>query len=267
MVQKERNDDQPEGTVIRTDPDAGQKLKEGQTIVFVVSDGPTLSMLPDVTGQLLEQATSTLGDANLAIQVAEEVFSEDIPTGIVISWTVPAQPGLTVGMDVMQQTVVSVVVSKGPEPRIVPNLVGLDPAAAQAAVEGLKLEFVRDVDRFSPDIPLGIVMDQSVPAGTEIARGETIVVAVSKGIEYIPAPSLAGLNLDQIKATLESVGLALGTVTGPTDGSGTLVRATVNGVGVFLGDPLPRGTALDLEYAPPPTTTTEAATTTSSSTP
>ncbi len=255
VTQRERSDEQPEGTVIRTEPDAGQKLKEGQTIVFVVSDGPTLSALPDVTGQSLEQASSTLDAAKLAIEVAEEVFSEDIPTGIVISWTVPAQPGLTVGMDVMQQTVVSVVVSKGPQPRVVPNLVGLDPAAAQAAVEGLQLKFVRDVDRFSPDVPLGIVMDQSVPAGTEIARGETVVVAVSKGIEYIPAPSLAGLNLDQIKATLESVGLALGTVTGPSDGSGMLVRATVNGVGVFLGDPLPRGTALDLEYAPPPTTT------------
>lgn len=255
VTQRERSDEQPEGTVIRTEPDAGQKLKEGQTIVFVVSDGPTLSALPDVTGQSLEQASSTLDAAKLAIEVAEEVFSEDIPTGIVISWTVPAQPGLTVGMDVMQQTVVSVVVSKGPQPRVVPNLVGLDPAAAQAAVEGLQLKFVRDVDRFSPDVPLGIVMDQSVPAGTEIARGETVVVAVSKGIEYIPAPSLAGLNLDQIKATLQSVGLALGTVTGPSDGSGMLVRATVNGVGVFLGDPLPRGTALDLEYAPPPTTT------------
>ncbi len=248
VVQRERNDDQPQNSIIRTEPPAGTKIKTGGTIVFVVSDGLTLSTLPNVTGQTLDQATATVADSNLDLVVGEEVFDEVIPAGTVISWMVPAQPGLTEGMEVMQRTVVSVVVSKGPAPRQVPQLIGLDPAAAQAAVEGLQLVFVRDVDRFSPDVPAGLVMDQSLPPGTEIARGDTVIVAVSMGPDLVVMPSLEGQTFEQIKATLAAAGLAVGEVTGPTDGSGFLVSVTVDGRDVQVGEMLLRGTALDFEY-------------------
>jgi serine/threonine-protein kinase len=126
VVQTERDDDQAQGNIIRTDPAAGEKLKENNTIVFVVSAGPTLSTLPDVTGLPVADATATLSASRLDLTVADSVFDEVVPKDAIISWTVPAQPGLTAGTEVMQRTVVAVVVSKGPQPRVVPLLIGLD---------------------------------------------------------------------------------------------------------------------------------------------
>jgi serine/threonine-protein kinase len=249
VVDTERNDDHPVGEIIRTDPPAGTELDEGATIVFVVSDGPTLTKLPDVTGKSVDEATAELTAAKLATDVAAQVFDEVQPEGTVMSWTVPAQPGLKAGMEVIQQTVVALTVSKGPKPRIVPQLIGLDPAAAQAAAEALQLKLERDVDRFSNDVPAGIVLDQSQPAGSEIPRGATMVIAVSKGPDLVDVPSLDGLTIDQIRDTLAAAGLQVGKVTGPTTGS--IARVTANGKAIHLGDKLLRGTALDFEYVAP----------------
>ncbi len=266
VVQKERNDVQPLGNVIRTDPAAGANLKEGSTIIFVVSDGPTLSVLPDVTGQTVEAATATLAAVNLSIALDKEVFCEkvplagelacdDVPAGSVISWMIAEQPLVVAGTEVMQQTVVGVTVSKGPAPRTVPNLKGLDEATAIKMMTDLGLMVVRDADIFSDEFVAGLVADQSLPEGTELAAGETVVYAVSKGVELVAMPAFDGLTYDQLFAAIEAVGLDVGAVSGPTDGSAPLTGVSVAGQPVVAGQPLPIGAVVDLTYTPPPETT------------
>jgi serine/threonine-protein kinase len=248
VVEKQRDDVQEPGHIIRTDPAEGVMLKEGSSITFVVSEGPTLSKLPDVTGQTIGEATSTLDANKLDIIVADEVYDESAPADTVISWKVPAQPGLGAGMEVMQHTVVAVTVSKGPEPRQVPQLIGLDPAAAQAAMDALQLVLVRDpADVFSNDYPAGIVADQSLPAGTEIQRGESVTIAVSQGQDLVAVPPLAGLTYDQTVAALTGAGLTVGDVEGNKT-TGLLYDARVNGDQLKAGQQLLRGTAVDVFY-------------------
>ncbi len=261
VVHKERNDDQVLGNVIRTDPPAGVSLKEGSSIIFVVSEGPTLSVLPDVTGQTLAAATATLASVNLDITVSEEVFCEsapigdelmcpDIPVGSVISWTVPAQPGIPAGTDVMQRTTVAMVVSKGPAPRTLPNLKGLDEPAAIQLMTDLGLVLERAPDIFSNDFEAGEVADQSLPEGTVLQRGETVRYAMSLGRDEVPMPTIDGQTYDQLFAAINAAGLTIGAVDGPTDGSGTLA-VTADGQAVVAGQLLPRGTAIDLTYTAP----------------
>ncbi len=263
VVQRERNDVQALGNVIRTDPVAGVSLKEGSSIIFVVSDGPTLSVLPDVTGQTLEAATATLAAVNLDIAVGAEAFCEavpvadelpcpDLPAGTVISWMVPEQPLITAGTEVMQRTVVAVTVSKGPGPRSVPNLKGLDEPTALQTMTALGLVVVRDADIFSDTFAAGLVADQSLPEGTVLQRGDTVVYAVSKGPDVVAMPTIDGLTYDQLFAAINAAGLTVGTVTGPTDGSGTLTSVSSAGQPVVAGQQLARGAAIDLTYTPPP---------------
>lgn len=247
VVQTERNDEQPRGSVIRTDPPAGVKLKEGQSVIFVVSEGPTMSKLPDVKGMQLDQATQTLTSAKLDIAVADQVFDEVVAANAVISQTVPVQPNVQIGGELMQRTVVAVVVSKGPSPRQVPNLIGMDEATATATLASSQLKIVRAADIFSPTVPAGQVADQSLPAGTSIQRDEAVTVAISKGPDFVAMPALDGLDHAGVQAALTGAGLTVGKVTG-NSASGLLYQVSVNGAAVATGQQLQRGTAIDLFY-------------------
>ena len=268
VVQRELSDDQPAGSIIRTDPAAGASLDEGASIIFVVSDGPTLAVLPDVTGLTLDEATAALAEENLLITVEDEVFCEaspigdelacpDVPAGSVISWAYE-QPAAA-GAEVMQGTTVSVTLSKGPGPRTLPNLKGLTEPAALQALGDLGLVGTKAPDVFSAEFPAGSVADQSLPEGTTLNRGDSVAYAVSMGPELVAMPTIEGQSYDQLFAAIEAAGLAVGTVTGPTDGSGPLTSATAGGQPVTTGQSLPKGTEIDLTYTAPPETTTTVA--------
>ena len=251
VVTTERSETVPVSNVIRTDPPAGEKLAKGKTITFVVSEGPPLATLPDVTGETLEAATAQLQGASLGITVAESDYNEDIPANTIISWSVPAQPGLEAGAQVMPNTVVvSVVVSKGPAPRSVPNLLGMDQATATATLANIQLLIAVDPNSTpSNDYPTpGTVKAQSVPEGTSIERGGTVTVALSSGPDLsAPMPPLAGLTYDQIVEALTTAGLTVGNITGDKV-TQTITDATVGGVSVAPGQQFPRGTAIDLIF-------------------
>jgi serine/threonine-protein kinase len=96
VVTSERNDDIPAGSVVRTEPAEGSKLKEGQILTIVVSEGPTFATLPDVSGTDSQSAFDQLIALGLAV-TPRDTNSEEVPAGIVISWNVPEQPGLSPG--------------------------------------------------------------------------------------------------------------------------------------------------------------------------
>jgi serine/threonine-protein kinase len=72
-----------------------------------------------------------------------------------------------------------------------------------------------------------------------VPRGSVVQVAVSKGPEAVPLPDLKGQTTDQAKATLESLGLALGGTSGPAE-------APVLATSPPAGTPVKRGTAIYL---------------------
>jgi eukaryotic-like serine/threonine-protein kinase len=61
------SNDVPKGSVIATDPAAGQSADKGSTVTMVVSKGPKTFKLPDVTGLSREQAEAQLMDLGLVV--------------------------------------------------------------------------------------------------------------------------------------------------------------------------------------------------------
>jgi eukaryotic-like serine/threonine-protein kinase len=61
-----------EGEVIRTEPDEGEEVDRGSTVVVVVAGGQVT--VPDVGGATLEDARATLEDADLSVGI---VFGPD----------------------------------------------------------------------------------------------------------------------------------------------------------------------------------------------
>jgi len=246
-TEHERSDDVPDiDHIVRTDPAAGVILDEGEIFVVYVSDGPELRTLPELEGLTQEEALGMLTELSLvAIEVPPE-FSETVPAGSVISWTVRGDASLTAGAQVLPETTIVLTISKGPEPRPAPALFNLTLDEATAATDGLQLVLERGDDVFSVDVEVGRVVLQVPPPETPVERGGTVTVQLSKGPDMVPIPDLAGMTLPEAEKALDDAGFVINSLLGTTEG--TFVAISVGGEEVQPGDLFIRGTGVDLIF-------------------
>ena len=157
----EVNDDNvPIGFVISQNPIAGKKMGPGSTVDLVVSSGPSLIVLGDLSKKSVEDATQILETLGLEFETTEE-FSEDIEEGLV-SGTIPEA-----GEIVTPDDIVTVIVSLGIKIEV-PEVEGL---TYQDAIN--KLEEVGLVATISGDTS-GIVRKQ-LPRKGEFLEPEGVV--------------------------------------------------------------------------------------------
>ncbi len=133
---------------------------------------------------------------------------------------------------------VQVVVSQGPELRIVPELVALDLGAARAALTDVKLVVGQVTTTFSEDVPPDVVMSASVAEGTELESGQSVDLEVSGGPEPRLLPPLAGSTFEAAETTLVGLGLLVERV---DDYSVDVAEGQVIGITPAAGESVPRG--------------------------
>jgi serine/threonine-protein kinase len=92
------------------------------------------------------------------------------------------------------------------EPVAVPNVVGLKQARAVGLIEDAELE-ANVQETFSDDVPKGEVIDQDPTAGTRIAKGETVSITVSAGVEQVAVPKVSGKAVTEAIQILSDAGL------------------------------------------------------------
>ena len=201
--------------------------------------------LPDSTGATLDDALIALQAIDMQAEPSEE-FHELVPSGTVISWSVPADATLTTGSKVLPGTVVHLVVSKGPEPREVPQLVGVAVEGARTAIESRQLTFtVAPEQEFSDEIAAGSVMWQNVEAGQLVPRNSEVVVVVSKGPDVVPFPDISGAaDFEAAEAILEEAGFTAELTFG--DRQGPVQEYTIDGTTPEVGQTFKRGTLVQL---------------------
>lgn len=254
LITREASETVPLGQVIRTEPADGSSLQEGKELQLVVSTGAAPRALPEINGLTKDDAAAALAAVGLKISDGPAAFDDTVAPGIVLSWSVPAQPLLKAGATVTPGTTVEVIVSQGPAPRVVPNLVGLSLADATAALQQLGLVAAQSPDVFS-DLPVGAVISQDPPADSSVPRGTTVTVALSAGLEPVAFPPVGNLSLADATSVLQAAGFVVGEVVGSPDGP--VVLAEINGVGVAPGAQFPPGSVVRLtlaDVAPPPGT-------------
>jgi serine/threonine protein kinase len=111
--QPDFSEDVDEDDVIRTDPDAGTQVSEGDTITVFVSTGQETTEVPVLVGQTSAQAQAVLASADLVLGAVDDEFS-DRPEGTVIR----SDPAAGTTVDVGSQ--VDLVLSRGPQPTPTP---------------------------------------------------------------------------------------------------------------------------------------------------
>lgn len=206
---EEHRDGTEEGEVLATRPAAGEPLREGETLVVVVSLGPSLVEVPDyLIGMTEEEARAELEAVGLEADFVPQPsrsFDEGVVTGYVDE---------DVPDELPRGEVVSLYVSSGDEVEM-PDLEGLPYADAVTQLEELGLEVRLESER-DDDVEPGHVVRTEPEAGDEVELGDRVTVVVA--VDVVEVPRLGGRDLDEATERLEDAGLEVGNVFGPRDG-------------------------------------------------
>ena len=170
---EEHNDQHPAGTVFRQRPESGT-VAAGTPVELWVSLGRrTMDVPHNMVGASGAGMENSLRGMGFAVATERE-FSEQQPEGLVVRHDPPA------GTTVHEGSLVTLVVSRGPQPVEVPDLIGRPSADASATLAALGFNVVQDRGNHAT-IPTGSVMAQSPLGRTLHPRGADVLLTVSEG--------------------------------------------------------------------------------------
>ncbi|MBP9004096.1 MAG: PASTA domain-containing protein, partial [Candidatus Hydrogenedentes bacterium] len=199
------------GAVISQNPAAGSSVLSGTAVDLVVSTGPCPVTVPDVVGLAQAAAESAITSAGLVVGTVTTACDDVVPAGAVISQSPVA------GASVAPATAVDLVVSSGPCNTIVPDVIGLDQAAAESAITSAGLVVGAVTTACDDVVPAGAVISQDPVGGTPATLGSAVNLLVSTGPCVAVVPDVVGLDLLDAENALNAAGLLLGTVVSVCD--------------------------------------------------
>ncbi|HEX2258299.1 MAG TPA: PASTA domain-containing protein, partial [Actinomycetota bacterium] len=123
-----RHDLQAKDKVLDQDPKPG-RLRKGDPINLIISDGPAILEVPELRNRSASQAEALLNQAGF--RSAREAVFNSLAEGTVVDQTPKA------GEKLPQGTLVKMIVSRGPQPFAMPNVKGRSCGDAKSQLEGL----------------------------------------------------------------------------------------------------------------------------------
>jgi serine/threonine-protein kinase len=228
-----RNADDPEGLVIAQRPPGGSFADDGSRVTLVVSRGPPPVPIPDVRALSPEDAQAQLDQAGFVVTVARR-YDEEIPADGVIDTEPP------IGGSASRDSEVKLIVSDGPAPVPIPDVSGQSYEDAAKALQAKGFTVTR-ADDFSDTVPVDAVTGTNPPPGTQVARGSSVEIVVSKGPQLVVVPDVKGKSLEAAQAQLVAEGLEVDTV-------GYLPGRSVLGQQPSAGTQVKKGTKVVLTF-------------------
>ncbi|WP_407566546.1 Stk1 family PASTA domain-containing Ser/Thr kinase [Streptomyces sp. 184] len=231
-VEEDFSDTVKAGRVLRTDPEGGSRIRQGDSVTLVLSKGPEVVEIPELYATPLDEAKDKLRDAGLKPGVTQEAFSEELPAGRVIS-TDPED-----GEKIRAGRAVAMTVSRG-APIEVPDVIGddQDDAAEELREEGLAVEVAQEAVYSEEDA--GTVAEVSPEPGAELGEGDKVTLTISKGQEMLEVPDVVDMSVDDAEQALEDAGFSVNV--NQIFFGDTVWRQSVDG-----GDEAPRGSEITL---------------------
>jgi serine/threonine-protein kinase len=168
----------------------------------------TQTAVPDVVGQTFDEASTQLEAANFQVEKTEiaddtvaegDVISQDPSSGTMLD------PGATV----------TLTVSLGKEKISIPRLSGYTYDDAKDLLESDQYGLQVEKSEQDSSAPEDEVINSNPPEGTEVDKGSTVTLLVSKGEQTVP--DVVGQSVSSATSELENAGFDV-KVSGPDDG-------------------------------------------------
>ncbi len=212
----------------------------GQIIADGGLGGGKEVMVQDVIGKPAETARSLLLNDQLKVQISE-AFDERVAAGYVIS----QQP--RGGQVVKEQRVVQIVVSKGQDVTVIPDLKGLPRREAEARIRSAGLKVGLITEEYSADVKPELVVSQNPRPPGQVAKGVLVDIVLSKGKspQQVTMPDFQGESLQSALARIESLKLRVGTIRETVNAR--FAPGSISGQAPVAGSQVYEGTTVDLE--------------------
>jgi serine/threonine-protein kinase len=161
----------PAGTVISTDPPAGQEVGPKTTVSVLVSSGQELALMPNLVGMTEQDAILAITNAKLVLGTITQSDSPSVAKNMVMSSDPAANQQITAG------TIVNIVISTGSV--LVPNIVNLEISDARSQLTSPQVGYLVEtqVDPTCTGIAGTTVTAQSIAPGIQ-PQMQTIVLTL-----------------------------------------------------------------------------------------
>ncbi len=190
-----------------------------------------------ITGSSLDEIKAQAAEQGLTVVLTEQ-YQDGTEAGDILSQSPAADQTMSPGDEL------TIVVSLGPELRVVPEIVGKTVDDARLAVTNAKLVVGKVEERADEDVAAGVVLEATIagqPAvvQSEFITGTTVDLIASSGPAPRVVPSLVGLTADGAAAAMGGTGLNL---ISSEDFSTTVVEGEIISMSPDAGTSVARGT-------------------------
>lgn len=202
-VTRVKDNDVARNTVIRTEPAGGGRALRGERVTVVVSDGRPV--VPEFrAGISAQEAEGLIRGAELqpGRDDGKNAFDESVPKGAVIGFDPKPGTELAIGARV------TIILSKGPPPKPVPDVKGKTREEAFAQLTEAGFEPYDATGEFAADVDAGRVVRTDPAANTEIAAEGNLRVGVVLSTA-VTVPELFTRPVAEAQAVLQQLGLTL----------------------------------------------------------
>jgi serine/threonine protein kinase/beta-lactam-binding protein with PASTA domain len=195
---KEQSNTVASSQVIRTDPPEGTTLNPGDAVTVVISSGRPV--VPEIqAGTSVGEAEKVIREAGLEPSRAPDAFSPDVPLGAVLS--VDPSPGSPV--DIGGQ--VTITLSKGPAPLLVPDVVGKTKDDAFKILQGAGFQPVMVQDN-NPGAPPNTVTRTDPQANAQVPAASKRINVFVAGDQQVTVPDVKFKQFDEARQILTDQG-------------------------------------------------------------
>jgi serine/threonine protein kinase len=203
-------------------------LNQVFTNLPVDGGAPTLVEIPDLTGSEQAQALEDLQSLGFKVGI-ENSAHPNVPSGAVIR----TQP--TANTVTNPDTLVTIIVSVGPEAFPVPYIVDLETERAIYVIEESGFNVGQQLEVNDDNIPRGFIVSQNPVAGTKMSPGSNVDLVISAGPSLIEISDLSRKSPEDAIQILETLGFEYELVEEYSENVDVgLVSHTVPGVGEIV---------------------------------
>ena len=161
--------------------------------------------VPDLTGSTQTEALNDLQSLGFKVGI-ENSAHPDVPEGSVIRTQPPANTSTN------PDTLVTIIVSVGPEAYPIPYVVDLETERAIYVIEESGFTIGQKIEVNDDNVPIGFIISQNPMAGKKMGPGSTVDLVISSGPSLIELGDLSRKSLEDATQILETLGLEFETL-------------------------------------------------------
>jgi len=156
--------------------------------------------VPDLTGSSQTEALNDLQSLGFKVGI-ENSAHPDVPEGSVIRTQPPANTSTN------PDTLVTIIVSVGPEAYPIPYVVDLETERAIYVIEESGFTIGQKIEVNDDNVPIGFIISQNPMAGKKMGPGSTVDIVISSGPSLIELGDLSRKSVEDATQILETLGL------------------------------------------------------------